>query len=241
MHELTDVAEAASEDPVLAWAAQGDSPRVRAFRHGGAVAVASPGLSCRDRLAVSGEVADLAVLVPEALAEVGRTYRVIGAGPTVSTLVSRLPRLALGDRFGWMDTVRPVGHSRRIGIGWLETTDERGVRSLLDAAFPSSQARPGVSGVRRWAGMRDCAGRLAAVAADDWSAPTVGFVAGVAAHPSARGRGHAAATCAFLIDALVSEYGRAAAIVDGWNWAAIRLYRRLGLTWRPLAAARVVG
>ncbi len=241
VHELTDAAEAAADDPLIAWAAQGDSHRVRAFRYRDAIAVASPDLSCRDRLAVAGDVDDLGTLVPQVLEEVGPTYRPIGAVATVTGMVSRVPRLALVDRFGWMDTTRPTGATRRAGVAWLEGSDARGVASLLDAAFPSSYARPGVRGVRRWAGRRDCAGRLAAVAADAWSAPTVGFVAGVAAHPTARGRGHGAATCAFLIDALVAEYGRAGLLVDGWNWAAIRLYRRLGLRWRPLAAARVTG
>jgi predicted GNAT family acetyltransferase len=94
--------------------------------------------------------------------------------------------------------------------------------------------------VRRWAGARDARGDLVAVAADAWSAPEVGFLAAVATAPAARGRGFGAAVCAHVLRALVAEHGRAALMVDGWNGAAIRLYQRLGLTWCPLAAARVI-
>lgn len=76
-------------------------------------------------------------------------------------------------------------------------------------------------------------------AADAWSAPGVGFLAGVATAERARGRGAGSAVCGLALDGLVAEHGTAALIVDTWNTAAIRLYRRLGLSWRPLAAARV--
>ncbi|WP_345770065.1 GNAT family N-acetyltransferase [Streptomyces sp. F-1] len=57
--------------------------------------------------------------------------------------------------------------------------------------------------------------------------------------PSGRGRGAGTAVCGLVLDRLVADHGMAALMVDGWNTAAVRLYRRLGLSWRPLAAARI--
>lgn len=227
--------EPGDEDPLLAWAAQGQS---RAYSHGDAFAVASPALYQRDRLAVTGSADDLAVLVPKVLAEVGPSYRTIGDAPLIRELADRVPGVTMVDTFGWMET------SRRPAVvpssaGWLTDEDDRDIGKLLDAAWPSAKARPRVEGVRRWAGLRDCGGRLAAVAADAWSAPTVGFLSGAATHPQTRGRGHSAATCGFLVDEMLSEYGRVGLLVDGWNCGAIRLFRRLGLTYRPLASLRV--
>ncbi|WP_018348085.1 GNAT family N-acetyltransferase [Longispora albida] len=224
------------EDPLLVWAAQGDA---RTFTHGDAIAVASPGLSRRDRLAVAGPPADLAALVPDVLAEIGPTYRPIGAVSAVTALCQQVPCLTLVDKFGWMDLSGPPTGPERGRAGWLAAEDDKPIGKLLDAAWPSAHARPGVDGVRRWAGLRDCAGRLAACAADAWSAPTLGFLTGVATHPEARGRGYAADVCAFTLQSMIEEYGRAALVVDGWNYAAIRLYRHLGLTYREFAAARV--
>jgi len=64
-------------------------------------------------------------------------------------------------------------------------------------------------------------------------------VAGVATDPAARRRGHGAAACRLVIDTLVAEQGRAALMVDGWNAPAARLYERLGMRRRAVAAARV--
>ncbi|MFI9244982.1 hypothetical protein ACIGXF_20870 [Streptomyces sp. NPDC053086] len=62
---------------------------------------------------------------------------------------------------------------------------------------------------------------------------------GVGRAEQARGRGVGRAVCGLVLDSLVADHGTAALIVDGWNTAAVRLYRGLGLAWRPLAAARV--
>ena len=109
--------------------------------------------------------------------------------------------------------------------------------ALLDEAFPESYAYPGRPGARdRWAGVRD-GGRLVAVAALAWCAPTVGFLGGVATAPAARGRGLGRVVCAFTVERALAEYGTAALIVDDANSAALRLYRGLGLAYRPLGAA----
>jgi hypothetical protein len=66
------------DDPLCRWAAQ-DGARTRTFTGAeGAIAVASPGLSMRDRLAVHGPADAVIPLVGEVLKEVGPTYRPIG-------------------------------------------------------------------------------------------------------------------------------------------------------------------
>ncbi|WP_345136110.1 GNAT family N-acetyltransferase [Streptomyces mexicanus] len=84
-------------------------------------------------------------------------------------------------------------------------------------------------------------GRLLAVAADAWSAAGCGLLAGVVAHPRARGRGLGAAVSAFVIDALVRRYGRAALMVDADNAPAVRAYERAGMRARLFGAAGWAG
>ncbi|MET9019835.1 GNAT family N-acetyltransferase [Actinopolymorpha sp. NPDC004070] len=238
----------ADDDTLVLWAAQGFGPGVRGWRRGDAVAVASPGLSRRDRLAVHGPPDLVVPLVAEVLTEVGPTYRPIGSAALVEAVAGQVPGLSLaGKGFGWMQTSRPSPSPRPDGAGWLElgrsglaTT----VTDLLAEAHPESYATPGVPGVRRWAGAwaETSEGRtLAAVAADAWSAPEVGYVAGVGARSALRGRGYAAAAFGLVLDTLVAEHGRAGLMVETANTAAVGLYRRCGLSWRPLAAAAVDG
>jgi ribosomal protein S18 acetylase RimI-like enzyme len=118
---------------------------------------------------------------------------------------------------------------------WLD--DVAGVADLLREAFPDSYAKPGAPGVLRWAGVRDQDGKLLATAADAWSVRDVGFIAGVATHPGARGTGLASALCAFVTNDMLRSHRRVALFADHWNEAALRTYRRLGFTQRPLAAA----
>ena len=75
------------------------------------------------------------------------------------------------------------------------------------------------------------------IAADAWSAPEVGFLAGVATHPVARGQGLSRQVCGFVTAELVKRHGRVGLMVDGDNAAAINLYERLGYTYRRVAAA----
>ncbi|MBM7773130.1 RimJ/RimL family protein N-acetyltransferase [Actinokineospora baliensis] len=232
--QLTDSTDLPS-DALVRWGAQGMRSGVRAWRDGDAVVVACPDLSRRHRLVVHGTGGRLLGLVRHALAIVGRDYRPIGDDEAVTEVVAEFPDIALLDRFWWMDTVHPtevVGTAR-----WLtdDATDE--VRTLIDSEYPGSYAQPGGTGVRRWAGVRDESGELVAVAAEAWSAPEVGFLAGVITAPAARGRGHAIAVCGLTIDTLVAETTRAALMVDSWNDAARTLYTKLGLTSRPIAAA----
>ncbi|RJL35306.1 GNAT family N-acetyltransferase [Bailinhaonella thermotolerans] len=237
---LGEVRAACGDDILVMWVAQGMRPGVRAFAHGDAVAVACPDVSCRDRLAVRGPVRDAAPLVRHALTEMGPTYRPIGEAGLIRALPERVPGLRFAAQFSLMRTAAaPPRQAAEHDVRWLEPAEEVRVKELLAQAFPASYARPGVSGVRRWAGAEDGQGRLAAVTADAWSAPGTGFIAGVATAPRARGRGYAAAVFGFVLADLVAAHGRAALLVDDDNPRAIALYARLGLSRHPVAAAKL--
>ena len=122
---------------------------------------------------------------------------------------------------------------------WLMNSENDEVTELLDAGYAQSDARPGVVGVERWAGVRDSSGRLVAVTALAWSAVDVGYLAGVAVDPVVRGRGLGAAVCGFVLAEALREHGAAALMVDQWNDAAIQLYLKLGMRYRPVAVAAV--
>jgi ribosomal protein S18 acetylase RimI-like enzyme len=70
-----------------------------------------------------------------------------------------------------------------------------------------------------------------------WSAPPVGFLAGVAARPAARGQGLGWQVCRFLLAEALARHGAAALMVDEANQLARRLYQGLGLRYRALGVA----
>lgn len=220
-------------DAIVGWAAQGFAAGARCWWAGDAVAVASADVSKHDRLAVVGSVDDAARLTTAVLAEVGPSYRPFGDEGLIRALAERVPGLRFSAAFGWMDAdqVPDVTTSAT----WLD--GDVGVEELLTEASPSSYAWPGHPGVRRWAALTGDRGELVSIAADAWSAPAVGFLAGVATHPVARGKGLSRQVCGFVTAELVKSYGRAALMVDGDNAAAIAVYRRLGYTYRQVAAA----
>ncbi|MFL6074030.1 MAG: GNAT family N-acetyltransferase [Mycobacteriales bacterium] len=243
MRELTtaaEVASAAGGDPVIRWAAQGLPPAVRAWADGDAVVVATPALSLRDRLAVLGPVPAVAKLVAAVLPEVGPAYRPFGDETLVRGLADRLPAVRFAAAFGWMDTTGPVPAPASGATRWLADDDAPTVAALLAEAAPDSYARPGIPGVTRWAGRYDDAGtgRLAAVTADAWSSPDVGFLAGVATRPDARGNGYAEDCCRLVAASLLTTRSQVALMVNTGNTPARTLYTRLGFHYRPIAAAR---
>ena len=255
MHEITDtdrLAALCADDSLLLWAAQGLTRRVggtsRAWTLDGAVAVAAPDLSGRDRIALraadpaaspAGPAASPAVvaLLRQVLAEVGPSYRPIGEPGVVVAAVAALPGLRPTSPFSWMERTAaeaplPTGRASR-----LDPADGPAVAELLDFAFPDSHAHPDRPGAEQWVGVRGAERELLAVAALAWSAPTVGLLAGVAVHPSARGRGLAAQVSGHAVREALAVHGRVALLVNDDNAAAIRLYQGLGLRRRPLAAA----
>jgi RimJ/RimL family protein N-acetyltransferase len=180
-------------------------------------------------------------LVQHAFTELGTGYRPVGDRALIEQLVDALPELRPIHPFLWMDL---AGDSlpTRPGTYWLAPAELPEAAALLELAMPDSFAHPLRPGATRWAGVRDEDGRLTAIACEAWSAPSVGFMAGVAAHPEyGRGRGHAEAVCRLVLDALLRAGGRAALMVHADNPAAIRLYQRLGMTTRELRAAQHTG
>jgi hypothetical protein len=139
-------------DILCLWAAQGLDGRCRAWRSsdGRAVAVAGPGLSTRDRLALGGPSDAAVPLAREVLALTGPSYRPLGDRELIGALAAALPALVLVSSFGWMDCWRsaalPPGPAT---ARWLPGSARDEVAALLEAGFPASQAKPGVAGVWR--------------------------------------------------------------------------------------------
>ncbi|QNE23083.1 GNAT family N-acetyltransferase [Kribbella qitaiheensis] len=221
---------------MIVWAGQGElGGRVRAWYYGDAVAVASPQLSQHDRLAVFGPIDELAVLVEWVLTEVDPSLRTFGDEELIRQLVGRVPDLNFAAAFGWMHTATMPADVTT--ATWLAT--DAGVEELLAEASPESYAWPGRSGVQRWAGLTSESGELLSIAADAWSAPEIGFLAGVATRSSARGQGLSRQVCAFATAELVKRHGQVGLMVHSDNAAAIAVYRKLGYTYRGVAAAHV--
>jgi GNAT superfamily N-acetyltransferase len=234
---LADLAEACDDDLHCLWVGQGLSAGGRAWVHDGAVAVACPALSCQDRLVVHGQPPAAVHLVRTLIPLLPSNYIVLGDARLMSVLTAAIPRLTPRFQVGWMETVARLPGTRSHQVRWLSAAEWPEVSDLLGRAFPDSYARPAVTGVRRWAGIRDGCGVLAASAADAWSAPTVGFLAGVSVSDSARRRGFGRDVCHFVLEDLLETHGRAALLVHTWNASAIRAYHRLGMSWRLLGSA----
>lgn len=218
----------ASADPLIRWAAQALSSGGAAWEHRGAVAVHAPSLTRRRRLVLSGPLEGVASLL--AAHGRGANLRPLMERTLAQEVASLMPTPWTEDKpFGWMDrtgTLEPPPDAR-----WLSTTD--GVEPLLRAANPESWAWPGEPGVRRWAGVH-ANDALVATAAEAWSSTDVGFMMGVAVHPSHTGQGLGRRVCQFVTSSLLSLYGTCALFVENYNAPAIALYRKLGFAYRDL-------
>ena len=105
--------------------------------------------------------------------------------------------------------------------------DER-IDDLLEASSELTSARPGDSGVRRWAVVEEH-GKLLACAADTSGSPGIGHMGSVAVHPSARGHGLGSAVVGWLTaDLLRAGCDVVAVGVFVAETPAQRLYDRLG-------------
>lgn len=237
MERLRTSAELAERcrDPLLWWAAQDMGGSIEAWAHGGAVAVAAAGLARRDRVAVTGPVADIAQIVRALADRPEPRYRPLGDEQTISQLCEVVPGLTITTPFGWMTTSRPPA-AVPAGVRLCRADEHAQIDQILAEVLPGSLARPGLPGVGRWWVAADAAG-VAACAADAWSAPGVGLLAGVATARRAQCRGLGRAVTAAALTALVAEHGLAALMVDAGNTAARALYASLGMTYRAMRAA----
>ncbi|WP_221762321.1 GNAT family N-acetyltransferase [Nonomuraea sp. WAC 01424] len=249
IHELRDLdglRAACGDDDLIVWAAQDLRGPARAWAGGNAVVAAAPDIARHDRLAVWGDPRDAVTLVGHALAELGPTYRPLGERELMRQVIAMLEGLRDSAEFTWMSLAATPGTAPGTApstvppseVGWLDGDAEPEIKALLAGDAPSSYAVPGASGVRRWAGVR-VGDELAAVAADAWSAPSVGLLAGVATAARFRGRGLAERVCGWMSSQLVAAHGRAALMVDDVNTAAIKVYERIGYRRLPVLACHV--
>lgn len=218
----------ASADPLIRWAAQALSAGGAAWEHRGAVAVHAPALTRRRRLVLSGPAEGVASL----LSAHGRgvELRPLLDRSLAHEVAALMPTPWVEDKpFGWMD--RSGTLDLPDDAEWLSATDD--VPPLLRAALPESWAWPGETGVRRWAGVH-VGDTLVATAAEAWSSADVGFMMGVAVHPSHVGQGLGRRVCQFVTSSLLTLYGTCALFVENYNAPAIALYRKLGFAYRDI-------
>ena len=121
LHSFADVQSAAGGDALVLWAAADLAQGTRAFSVGAAVAVAAPGLSGRDRLAVAGPASDAAALVRAVLPQVGPTFRPVGDEELIRHLVTGVAELEFVAAFGWMQTEIATGSGG--AASWLAASD----------------------------------------------------------------------------------------------------------------------
>lgn|SRR5215469_1446480 len=227
-----EIAEASGADPQCMWAAQGLLAGGAAWALGGAVAVACPALCGRDRLIIRGSATAATSLVLAIRDAVGPAYALIGDPPIMTALLARIPWLEPRGFFGWMDCIRRPTCKPAHQARWLSRQEWSAADQLLSIAYPKSYARPGLPGVSRWAGITDFAGSLTSIAADAWSSPGLGFLAGLAVAPEARRTGQGRDVSAFVLRSLLAVHGRVAMMVQNADPTSIAKYAELGLTYR---------
>ncbi|SDO83466.1 GNAT family N-acetyltransferase [Lentzea jiangxiensis] len=218
-----------SDDPLVRWASQALSAGGAAWEHCGAVAVHAPCLARRRRLVLAGPAEGVASL----LAAHGRgvDLRPLMERRLAEEVEPLMPSPWVEDKpFGWMDRTGTLDLPG--DASWLTGTDD--VTPLLREANPDSWAWPGEKGVRRWAGIHDDSNTLVATAAEAWSSTDVGFMMGVAVHPSRTNQGLGHRVCQFVTSSLLTRYGTCALFVENHNAPAIAVYRKLGFGYRDV-------
>ena len=138
----------------------------------------------------------------------------------------------LGERFRAEETWRFRWTERRpdapsLAGRWLDDSELGEVDALLESSFPDASSRPGNRHVKRWAGIRDEAGRLIATAAD-CSGRQIGFMASVASDISQRRGGLGLAMTTWMTHALLDEHSRVGLWQYSSNTVATALYDKLG-------------
>ncbi|WP_415645329.1 GNAT family N-acetyltransferase [Stackebrandtia soli] len=115
---------------------------------------------------------------------------------------------------------------------WLDGSAEDEITELLTAGFPGASNWPGPargSGRRRWFGVRDDDGSLAACGLASTNGGEVPNLASICVHPDARGRGLASDMTTWVTARLLDEGAPLVALGSYVSEEAThRLYRRLG-------------
>jgi hypothetical protein len=239
LRTIADVVSASGGDPQCLWAAQGLRSGGRAWEHEGGVAVGCPQLCGRNRIIVRGPLAAAMRLVREAIDALGPGFVVIGDPQVMGGLLTGTGWLEPLGFFGWMDGTKRPRHQRVHTVRWLARREWQAAHEVLSLAAPSYYARPWLPGVRRWAGISDARGRLTCTLADAWSVPGLGFMTGLAVLPHARRSGQGRDVTGFVLDAMLAAHGRAALMEWDCNSAAVRLYLKLGMSYRQQQMIRV--
>ncbi len=236
---IADVVAASDADPQCTWAAQGLQAYGRAWEHDGSVAVACPQLCGRDRIVVRGAAAAAIRLAREAIDALGPSFVLIGDPPLMGGLLARMRWLEPYSCFGWMDSTKRPRHQRVHAVRWLARKEWHAASELLDVATPTEFVRPWLPGIRRWAGICDAQGRLTCTMADAWSVPGLGFMAGLAVLPRARGYGQGRDVTTFVLEALLAAHGRAAMMTPDCDSEGAKVLARLGMSGRRQQILRV--
>ncbi|WNV82100.1 GNAT family N-acetyltransferase [Umezawaea sp. Da 62-37] len=233
LHSPDAVADA-TPDLLPRWASQAllaahPAPGGAAWEHGGAVGVLAPGLNRRERLVLAGPPEGIAAILHDQARAHGPDLNPLVPDELAAPVTALVPDVVAWAGFGWMESTGPLPSAP--GVRWLRDGELDQAEALLRKVNPNAYVVPREPGARRWAGAH-VDGELVAVGADAWSAPHVGFVAGVVTHPDFRRRGLSKALCSFVVHALLAEHPACALMVDRENDAAITVYRGLGFRYR---------
>lgn len=180
----------------------------------------------RSYLSALGSPPAVAALIAEILDEIGHGQRLTVPRGTPVHLPAWVAVDGTDWDFRWTDAAPPAqaGEDRVVAVD-----DDAAVSALLDAASPTTSARPGDEAVRGWVGVFDGEG-LVACAADTSGATGVGHLSAIAVHPRARGTGLGSAVTARLVRQLL-EQGCDMVTLGMYadNTAGRALYDRLGM------------
>ena len=180
----------------------------------------------RPYLSALGAPAAVAALIADLLPELPPPQRLTVPRGTPAHLPAWVGMQVTDWDFRWLDAPPPVQPGEQ-QVQPLH--DETEIAALLTASSPTAGAQPGAQGVRRWVGVRDCAGSLVACAADTSTVAGVGHLSSIAVHPSARGHGLGLAVTAALTRQLLAEGSDVVTLgLYADNAAGRRLYDALG-------------
>lgn len=186
-----------------------------------------------------GEPADLATMLRDVLVAHGPGVRWLTAPRDVDVASDALAAAGVVRRTSWdrltLDHVPPAAPGEDLVVALDGDRDGAAVGACLDAANPTTHARPGAADDAAWCGVRDDADGLRGVVGVAWRAgpapdgPRTVHLHGLGVTPAARGRGLGAAlTTAAARHALTAGAPWVGLGMYADNHAARRVYARVG-------------